>query len=958
MSSIGQLPVRSFDDPPNGLVVGLRLTLFGVARIGQPGKPPLSSGLWRHSLALLAILAEAGERPVSRERLTSLLWPDIDTLRARNRLKQIQFALQRTLGKNILESHGAGLRLNRAEVSCDLWDFEAAVTTGDASAAVAVYVGPFLDGFYIPGSGELELWIDRQRMRVARSYRTACETLGTTAMDAGEPAEAVGFWRKSLAADPLCSRAALGLMQSLAASGDRNGALEFALAYQDQVREELQAPPDAAMCSFIARLTAPNGSEPGPVVRQVVEPITEAASDPPVAGRRGTVFAWRWAGGMAGAIGLALALAYRHLTPSVPAEIRTTAVAVLPFTVSGPRHSGGEYLGGAFMQLLTADLDSLGALRAIPADLVQRAARSWVREGALTGERPRVLATRLGAGLYVVGRVFVSGGRLRVTATMHSAEGKGFGEPVSVGTVEGEEAQLFDLVDRLTAQLIAGRYRAEADRSVRSAALSTASLPSLKAYLEGEELYRRDRHASALDAFRRAAAADSTFALSHYGMARAADMLGQLGPALVAARRASELRDNLPGRERNIVQAFYAALAGNTEEAEAQYREILADHPEDGEAWWRLGELLMFRDPLRGRPPTGARAALARAVALDSTNLDALVALARLTSFDRPVEHAVLRRRLEAWVPQAPAAAMRAFRTFVLADRPSLKSVTRMLLADLGDIQPNVVLRGTLSIDDVDAVEEMARSMAQPDRPWDVRAYGHRMLSQAALARGQWRQGLDRARVVHQFDQAQGHELMGTIAALPFLDLPRSELLEIRRGLESWRPDSGPEERPHTTAHLGLHQVIRLYNLGVVNARLGEPKEALRLASLLERGTETERTHLSVTLAYSIRARVAFQRGQQEKALRLLEMADWEAVADLTVAEAADRYLRAELLRATGRSDEALSWYAGLGLRATYEMVYLAPAALHMAAIYDGLGHLRTADRFYERYKRLRDAAE
>ena len=52
----------------------------------------------RKSLALLAILAAAGERNTSRDRLLALLWPEVEAEKAGHRLAQVLYSLRRELG--------------------------------------------------------------------------------------------------------------------------------------------------------------------------------------------------------------------------------------------------------------------------------------------------------------------------------------------------------------------------------------------------------------------------------------------------------------------------------------------------------------------------------------------------------------------------------------------------------------------------------------------------------------------------------------------------------------------------------------------------------------------------------------------------------------------------------------------------------------------------------------------
>ena len=52
----------------------------------------------RSRLAILAVLAVAGDRGVRREKLAAMFWPESDDEKARNALRQALFTLKRDLG--------------------------------------------------------------------------------------------------------------------------------------------------------------------------------------------------------------------------------------------------------------------------------------------------------------------------------------------------------------------------------------------------------------------------------------------------------------------------------------------------------------------------------------------------------------------------------------------------------------------------------------------------------------------------------------------------------------------------------------------------------------------------------------------------------------------------------------------------------------------------------------------
>jgi tetratricopeptide (TPR) repeat protein len=210
---------------------------------------------------------------------------------------------------------------------------------------------------------------------------------------------------------------------------------------------------------------------------------------------------------------------------------------------------------------------------------------------------------------------------------------------------------------------------------------------------------------------------------------------------------------------------------------------------------------------------------------------------------------------------------------------------------------------------------------------------------------------LDSAR---RFDPTAELELRSLLAVLPFLRLPRTELLEVRRKVELWK--AKPGEISHSAAHAGLHPYVRQYRLGLLDAKLGDTTSALWFAASLERAADSAsglKADAVRTFGRSIRARVAGHAGRTAEALEYLEGSDWAMVESIFEAEALDRYYRAELLFALGRHEEALDWYRTIAQRATYELVYVAPARWREGWLYQRMGDEAHAVEAYRTVARL-----
>jgi len=232
----------------------LRIHTFGGVVLRADGLPHEGAAGQRRRLALLVVLAAAGRRPITRDKLLGYLWPDTDAERARHALNQSLYALQHALHTDALFLGTTSLQLNPAVMSSDIADFEDAVAQGARERAVGLYAGRFLDGFHVGGLPEFERWAEGERARLARAYAAALECLASAATARRDYQGAANWWRRLAAEDPLSSPYAMGLMQALAALGDRAGALRVAAVHAALLKEELDAPPDPAVNALEAQL--------------------------------------------------------------------------------------------------------------------------------------------------------------------------------------------------------------------------------------------------------------------------------------------------------------------------------------------------------------------------------------------------------------------------------------------------------------------------------------------------------------------------------------------------------------------------------------------------------------------------------------------------------------------------------------------------------------------------------
>ncbi len=240
----------------------LRLSALGGLSLDGIEGPLGTAGTKRRRLALLALLAAAGERGVSRDKLLAYLWPDLEADRARQALADMLASMRKDLAADALFHGTADVRLDANEFTSDLAEFERALDRRDLPAAVGVYGGPFLDGFTLTDAPEFQRWAERERLRLEQRFRGALESLASEAKTMGEHAAAARWWRRLADIDPLSTHVAIEVMSALAAGGDSAAAVAHGEAHQRRMKEEFSAPPNEAVRAFAEKLKAEKGYTP------------------------------------------------------------------------------------------------------------------------------------------------------------------------------------------------------------------------------------------------------------------------------------------------------------------------------------------------------------------------------------------------------------------------------------------------------------------------------------------------------------------------------------------------------------------------------------------------------------------------------------------------------------------------------------------------------------------------
>src|SRR2546428_1174632 len=301
----------------------LHLKTFGGLSVAVDGSPVTGAAVQRKTLALLALLA-ATKQGVSRDKLIAYLWPESDAAHGRNLLTQACYALRRDMHAPDLLLGATELRLNPAVISSDVRLFDEALERGDQAAAVALYGGPFLDGFFLSETEEFERWVESERTRLAKRVFRALEALAREASAAGRSQAGADHWRQLARIDPFSAGATIGLMRALDDAGERVEALQLGEAYQARVRKELGAEPAAEVIALTQQLRNQT-----PVTTPRATVVRGQSGSPPSSTpsrvRRGTIAAGGISGIVLGGGPGGVAPARPHAAVPIPARIGRAA---------------------------------------------------------------------------------------------------------------------------------------------------------------------------------------------------------------------------------------------------------------------------------------------------------------------------------------------------------------------------------------------------------------------------------------------------------------------------------------------------------------------------------------------------------------------------------------------------------------------------------------------------------
>lgn len=283
--------------------------------------------------------------------------------------------------------------------------------------------------------------------------------------------------------------------------------------------------------------------------------------------------------------------------PYVMPPVRPGAevIAVLPFNATGP---GVDLLGEGMVDLLSANLNEVGLLRTINPRTTLHQFGEVAGGGSVDLAGQLRVGRNVGAGSVLIGSVFSTGSEVRITAELYATES---GSIIAKAQESGRPDSVLALVDQLSIELMQDIWRARAPLpALRVSAITSTSIPAIKAYLRGEQFYRRVLWDSAAAAFEEAVQHDSTFALAHFRLGETYGWRESLGSAQAQEHsdRAARFAERLPARERALIVAHQLHEQGRVESIDSlqtyvsRFPDDVAGHYLLADARFHAGDVL------------------------------------------------------------------------------------------------------------------------------------------------------------------------------------------------------------------------------------------------------------------------------------------------------------------------------------------------------------------------------
>lgn len=587
------------------------IVLLGGASIQSGGVPIGGRATHRHPLALLALLVTSAGRPLSRDKLIALLWPERDAESARNLLKVAVHELRKELGDASIRTTGDQLSADLTSIACDVSSFIAALDRGDDEGACDLYKGPFLDAFFLKDAIEFERWVESERAKLSDMFASALVRLVNTAEAHGDSEGALRWSRTHAAHDPYRPDVAQRLVTLLAASGDRAGAIRAAEQFAARRRDDLGITDEYDLVRY-AREQQSHYTAPTARMLTNSERSTTSATATTHASQRSLIV-------IAAALGAIMAIGATTFVRKVTrntSPVGTNRIAVIPLAPA----SVDSAMADAFADLLSARFTGEENIvpRAVDAEKLLAVRHNT---STLSVENAKTIAMSLGADHFITSEVASGTDSIVVSSRLYASSTGALRAWFRKSAVKG--SSLASLADQSFIELLA---RSSGEPDDRIAGIVSRSPTAAIAYVSAQNAYRSAQYADAERLYARALDADTTFGAAGLGLAMAnswTTISENYGKGRDAAMR---YVSSMSARDRLFATAFFSAdpALGPAKPAPVhleRWEDVVEKYPAWPEARYQLGDRYYHYGRLSGLADAAERARDAFQTALQQDSL-------------------------------------------------------------------------------------------------------------------------------------------------------------------------------------------------------------------------------------------------------------------------------------------------------------------------------------------------
>jgi serine/threonine protein kinase/tetratricopeptide (TPR) repeat protein len=311
--------------------------------------------------------------------------------------------------------------------------------------------------------------------------------------------------------------------------------------------------------------------------------------------------------------------------PDQPAQ-PAIALAILPF-----RNASGDpsldWMGSSLADMLNTDVGQSVHLHPVSSDRLRQVLHDLQITPDATSDAAtlRRITSIMNADTVVSGQYAKFGDQIRIDATLRDLKQN---RSVSFKAQAPGEKDLLNAVDQLAQTIrenLALSPKIVNELQAQSFKPSSKSLDAIRLYSEGVDLAGKGNNLEALKRFQASTQADPEFALAYAKLGQTYANLGHDNEAEQASRKAVDLAENLPTREKYLIAANDARIERDYPKAIESYENLASASPDDPEVQFALARL--YED-------TGAidkaRDHYSKVLASDPKNVDALLASGRL----------------------------------------------------------------------------------------------------------------------------------------------------------------------------------------------------------------------------------------------------------------------------------------------------------------------------------------